>query len=80
MVQSLGSQRAGDDWATEQQQQLPYPLSRYKVSAMEKQDGPAKVKNRAPVGSSNFASGFTAEGIEISYLKGISAHPCSLKH
>ena len=49
MVQSLGSQRAGHDWATEQQQQLPYPLSRYKVSATEKQDSLAKVKNRAPV-------------------------------
>ena len=50
------------------------------VSAIEKWDGPAKVKNRAPVWSSNFTSGFIAEGIEISYLKGISAHPCSLKH
>ena len=49
MLQSMGSQRAGHDWATEQQQQLPYPLSRYKVSATEKQDSLAKVKNRAPV-------------------------------
>ena len=41
---------------------------------------PAKVKKRATIWSSNFASAFIAEGIEISYLKGISAYPCSLKH